>query len=121
MNTNRDYGALLPKVLEALYPDEEERACVERRLSAYGKQRYHRDTDRVRVGILRLASAEPEKLGRFVDLACGDYRDLLCAAEYPLTSGRWGLREKDPEKHAKLSARERAEYEEWLAGLLGPA
>ena len=115
----RDYETLLPKLLAAMYPDEEDRAQTRQLLSAYGTERYHNERDRVHVGILRLASAEPDKLEQFVELACTDYRDLLCAAEYPLTSGRWGLREEDPEQYARLSARERAQYDAWLAEMLG--
>ena len=53
---------------------------------------------------------EPEKLEAYTVLACVDYRDLLCAAEYPLSSRRFGLRENNSEKYRKLQEQESTEY-----------
>ena len=109
-----DYDTLLPVALKAIYPNPSERDGVKTKLEAYGKESGHREHARVRLGILYLASREPEKLDTFIGFACSDYRDLLCAAEYPHSSRRWGLREKDPEKYRKLQAKEENEYLAWV-------
>jgi len=115
---NRDYASLFPRVLEALYPDKVERARVMKVLSSYGAESYHREQDRVYLGVLKLVSAEPGMLEEYTQLACEDYRDLLCAAEYPLTSRRFGLREKDPKRYQKLEEKETREYDDWLSRAL---
>ena len=114
----RDYEKLLPRVLAAMYPDRDVRDAVTASLSSYGSEPYHRERHRVRMGILKLAWSEPEKLATFIELACQDYRDLLCAAEYPLSSRTVGLGHKDPVKYRELRKREQAGYEGWLAQVL---
>jgi hypothetical protein len=109
-----NYKKILPMALKVMYPDTPKRNEVERKLDAYGKESFHREQSRVKLGILYLASQEPEKLDSFIDLACTDYRDLLCAAEYPHSSRRWGIREKDPDKHKKLQNKEEKEYLAWV-------
>lgn len=115
---NRDYKNLLPKVLVALYPDKSDCEAASKILSSYGKESYQPEQDRVQLGILKLASTELEKLESFTKLACEDYRDLLCAAEYPLSSQHFVLREKDPGEYKKLQEKEATEYDNWLAELL---
>lgn len=97
-----------------MYPDVPKRNEVERKLDAYGKESFHREQSRVRLGILYLASQNPEKLDSFIYLACTDYRDLLCAAEYPHSSRQWGIRKKDPETYKKLQDKEKKEYLAWV-------
>lgn len=109
-----NYKALLPMALKAIYPEAPKRDEVEEKLNAYGKESFHRELSRVRLGILYLAYQEPEKLDSFIDLACTDYRDLLCAAEYPHSSRRWGIREKDPKKYKRLQDKEKKEYLAWI-------
>jgi hypothetical protein len=111
---NIDYQALLQVALKKMYPDRSEREVVERKLDAYGAESFHREQPRVRLGIIYLVSQEPEKIDSFIELACNDHRDLLCAAEYPYSSRRRGLKEKDPEKYNKLQDKEKKEYLEWV-------
>lgn len=115
---DRDYESLLPKVLTAMFPENKQRQAVIETLSAYGRESFHREPHRVHLGILKLVWAEPEKLEAYTELACTDYRDLLCAAEYPLSSRRFGLQEKNPKKYRKLQEQESAEYEAWLKQVL---
>ncbi len=115
---NRNYKDLLPQVLKALYPDAHEFHRVKALLSSYGKESYHQEPARVHLGILKLASKEPEKLEVYIQLACSDFRDLLCAAEYFLTSPQYKLSKKSPKKYAKLEEKERAEYDQWLSNIL---
>ena len=112
-----DYQALIPLALKALYPDEAERGEVEKKLQTYGTESYHREQARVKLGVLYLASQDREKLDSHLRLACSDYRDLLCAAEYPHSSRRWGLHDKDPEKYRKLKEKEKAEYLAWVESI----
>jgi hypothetical protein len=114
----RDYESLLPRVLAAMFPDEDRRHEIIRKLSAYGAESFHHGRARVRLGILRLAWSRPERLDEFVDLACKDYRDLLCAAEYSLSSRDYQLKDKDPEKYKKFQEEESARYDEWLEQVL---
>ena len=114
MPMNIDYDALLATAMKVMFPIEAEREQVARKLNAYGAESFHREQSRVKLGILYLASQQPEKLDSFIDLACADYRDLLCAAEYPHSSRRWGLQEKDPEKYKKLQDIEVKEYLSWI-------
>jgi hypothetical protein len=112
-----DYQALVPMALKAMYRDEREREGVERQLQAYGTESFHREQSRVQLGVLYLASKAPEKLASLIDIACADWRDLLCAAEYPHSSRRWGLKDKDPEKYKKLQDREEKEYLAWVESI----
>jgi hypothetical protein len=111
---NIDYESLLPIALKAMFPHGSERDIVTGKLEAYGAEIFHREQARVKLGVLYLVSQEPEKIDSFIELACTDYRDLLCAAEYPHSSRRWGLQEKEPEKYKKLRDREEKEYLLWV-------
>jgi hypothetical protein len=117
--TDRDYPTLLPRVLARLFPDPTARSRADAILGSYGQESYHNEIERVRLGILRLAGADLAGLERWTALARMDYRDLLVAAEYPRTFARDRLRERDPAKYAALGRRERAEYDAWLASVLG--
>ena len=85
-----DYSTLLPMVLAKMFPDSQLRNEVVTKLNQYGSESFHREVERVQLGILKLVYGEPEKLEYYVSLACGDFRDLLCNAEDPLTSKRFG-------------------------------
>ncbi|HSM50354.1 MAG TPA: hypothetical protein VLA75_03030 [Thermoanaerobaculia bacterium] len=76
------------------------------------------EPDRVKLGVLKAADCRLEKLPALLALARDDWRELLCEAEFPLSSRRWGLRERAPEKYEALLAKEQAQYEEWLGRAL---
>lgn len=76
------------------------------------------EPDRVKLGILKAADCQLERIRYFCGVASDDWRDLLCEAEYPLSSRKWGLKDRDPEKYEKLLAKEQAEYESWLQKVL---
>jgi hypothetical protein len=118
LSIQRDYRHLLPRVLEAMFPVEKECQAVMDVLSAYGKEPYHQERDRVLLGILKLAWEEPDRLEAYTQLACEDYRDLICAAEYPYSSRIFGLSDSDPEKYRELREKEAAEYAAWLEKVL---
>jgi len=114
----RDYENLLPRVLAAMFPEEEKRQEIIRKLSGYGAESFHNGRARVQLGVLRLAWARPEMLDEYIELACKDYRDLLCAAEYPLSARDYRLKERDPEKYKKFQEEESARYDAWLEQVL---
>ena len=115
---NRDYPTLLPQALDKLFPEPALRQRVVGILGAYGREEFHCEMERVRLGILRLSGTNLEMIKQHTNLACSDFRDLLVAAEYPLTFGKNALKEKDPAKYAKLEQKEREQYDQWLAQVL---
>lgn len=52
-------------------------------LREYGTAPWHREEHRVRLAILRLADGDSNALRRHLEVAQGDHRDVLAAAEYP--------------------------------------
>jgi len=115
---NIDYESLLPLALMAMFPNKSERQRVEEKLDVYGEESFHRELSRVKLGILYLVSQKPDEIDSIIELACADYRDLLCAAEYPYSSRRRGLQEKDPEKYKKLKNKEENEYLKWIEKII---
>ncbi len=115
---NRDYSSLLPKVLVKLFPEASIRQKVVDILAAYGREDFHREVERVHLGILKLSEIDLEMIKQNTNLACSDFRDLLVNAEYPLTFSKDRLKEKDPVKFAKLEEEEREQYDEWLVRVL---
>ena len=111
---NINHKKLIPAALKELYPDMKIRKKIEKQLSAYGVASHHREKYRVVLGILYLASKEPEKLSALIEMACTDYRDLLRAAEYPHSSRHWELQKRDPEEYKKLQRKEEQEYMAWV-------
>lgn len=114
MSMDIDYQAVFPVALKHMYPDEKQRREVESRLNKYGTQSFHKEKYRVVLGVLYLAYQAPEKLETLINLACTDYRDLLCAAEYPYSSRDWCLKDTDPEKYRILQVKEQSEYLSWV-------
>ena len=112
-----EHRKLLPQVLEAMYPDKSERENIIHKLSEYGKESYQVEKERVHMGILYLTSKSPETIDENISLACCDFRDLLVAAEYPLSFGKDKLKEKNPEKYRSLELKEQEQYYEWLESL----
>ena len=52
-------------------------------LHAYGSEDWHREVDRVRLAVLKLAGGDRQGLTRHIETAKMDYRDVLAYAEYP--------------------------------------
>ena len=113
-----DHSKLLPRLLEKLFPREEERELVVDILEQYGHEGFHPEKDRVRIAILKLGGRSPDRIRYFTLQACRDYRDVLAGAEYPNQIGHYPWREKDPERQAKLEAEDREQYRLWYLGIL---
>lgn len=109
-----DYEAIFPKTLAKLFPERAARAEVEKILAEYGTEKFHRENSRVKMAILKVAGINIDEIKRFTEIACCDYRDILCMAEYPNQSSRFGLKEKDPEKYKKLVQKDLHQHQEWM-------
>jgi hypothetical protein len=92
----------------------QDRAAVLAMLAAYSGP----EPDRVKLGVLKAADCNIEKVRSLLALAEDDWRDLLCEAEYPLSSRKWDLKDKAPEKYQALLAKEQDQYEQWLQSVL---
>ena len=114
-----DYSSLLPKVLSKLFPDASTREHAARILSSYGRESFHREVERVHLGILKLSGADLSAIERWTQLACDDFRDLLIEAEYHLSFGKDRLRAANPQKYEALKKKEREQYDAWIAKVLG--
>jgi hypothetical protein len=110
----RDYANLWPRVVTTRFSEPEQHEAVMAILASYEGP----EPDRVRLGILKAADCQLERIQYFCGVANDDWRELLCEAEYPLSSRRWGLKDKSPEKYEKLLVKEQAEYESWLQRVL---
>lgn len=110
----RDYADLWPKVVDARFRTPQEREAVFAMFSTYDGP----EADRVRLGVLKAADCNLEKMKSLLEVARSDWRDLLCEAEYPLSSRKWGLKDKSPDRYEKLLEKEQAEYEAWLRQVL---
>lgn len=73
----------LERKLVALYPDEANRSEAGGLLEIYGDESWHREVDRVRLAILKLAGGDLAQVARYVDEANRDFRDVIAMAEYP--------------------------------------
>ena len=113
-----DHSKLLPRLLEKLFPQEEEREQVVGILGQYGSGDLQREGDRVRMAILKLAGRSPEQIRYYTLMACRDYRDVLAGAEYPKQMGHYPWREKDPERLAQITAEDLEQYQSWYLGIL---
>ena len=113
---SRNYNELLPRVLVRLFPDETDRAEAIHALSAYGSKEFHGEVARVHLGVLRLSGADLLQIKKYTDLACVDFRDLLVAAEYAHT---FLLPETKSTHYTSMQQKERDEYDQWLARVLG--
>ena len=110
----RDYANLWPRVVATRFSEPVQREAVMAILASYEGP----EPDRVKLGILKAADCQVERIRSLCKVASDDWRDLLCEAEYPLSSGKWGLRERAPEKYEKLLVKEQADYESWLQRVL---
>jgi hypothetical protein len=99
--------------LSKLFPDAATRDQASRILSAYGREGFHREVERVHLGILKLSGTDLRAMERWTGLACDDYRDLLVEAEYRLSFGKDGSK-----NYEALKKKEYEQYDAWIARVL---
>jgi hypothetical protein len=113
-----DHTKLLPRLLEKLFPLEDERELVIDIMGQYGSADFQREGDRVRMAILKLAGRSPEQIRYYTLMACRDYRDVLAGAEYPNQMGYYPWRENDPERLEQIKVKDMEQYQSWYLGIL---
>lgn len=113
-----DHKTILDKVMEKLFPDAAKRQLVTGILERYGNADWQHETDRVRLGILKLAGTNPEMIQYFTIQACRDYRDILASAEYPNQMANPFLRKNEPERARELEELDQKQYEDWYLGIV---
>mgnify|MGYP003611031438 CR=1 FL=1 len=110
----RNYGELWPRVVELAFRNGGEREALLAMFAAYSGP----EPGRVKLGVLKAANCQVERVRALLSVAKSDWRELLCEAEYPLSSRKWSLKDKAPEKYDALLAKEQAHYEQWLKSVL---
>ena len=115
---DRDYSSLLPRVFSKLFPDAAAGDRARKILSAYGREDFHLEVERVHLGILKLSGADLAAIEQWTGLACHDFRDLLVEAECRLSFGKDRLRATHPQKYQALERKEREQYDAWIAKVL---
>ena len=128
-------GDLVERALEALFPGEKDRSRVRAALATYGLEPHERESDRVRLAILKLAEERPaivkvaearaEAVDDLVAIARRDYSDVLMWAESPelARSPRLlMLASRDPASRQaidEMARRDSEQYQKWLARVAG--
>ena len=85
-------------------------------LSEYGKEKWQREPDRVRLAVLKLAAGDIEQLGQHIEIAKRDYRDVLAAAEYPgYSKDMLRIPDLPQEEQQRIIDADWGQYQEWLA------
>ncbi len=112
-----NHAAIFRKALRTYYPDDAARAEAESLLQTYGQESWHREADRVRVAILKLAGDSLEEVQHFLDVANQDFRDVLASAEYPEQMSHPPLNPGNRDEHAKWIAADLAQYKLWVDSL----
>ena len=98
--------------LAAMFPDNKIRQAASEILATYGNEKHERETERVRLAILKISGSDLDRIRRNTTLAKQDYRDTLVAAEYPNQGRNWQV-PNGPAKQ-KLIEKDRQQYEKWL-------
>lgn len=84
-------------------------------LDGYGVSEWHRETNRVRLAVLKLANGNIQDLRRFIEWAKSDYRDVLSPAEYPLASKKWSkMRNMSKDEVEAIYKKDWEQYQQWL-------
>lgn len=106
-------GELERKLAEA-FPSEDLRDAARARLMRYGRQDWHREPERVRLAILKLAGSDLVAIDRRVAAAGVDYRDILAEAEYPAYSKLPpGIDSSSPAAQAAIRS-DKQQFMDWI-------
>ncbi len=84
-------------------------------LGEYGVESWHRESDRVRLAVLKLAAGNMERIRQGIEVAKRDYRDVLAAAEYPSYFLHVPLSGAlPPDQEQRIIDTDWKQYREWL-------
>jgi hypothetical protein len=123
MLIERGSKSLEPDIARRLsrhWPAAPEQAEARRLLATYGEAEHESDVVRVQLAILKLSVGSLQELAAMTAAAKLDYRDVVAWAEYPEElraswSSRPTLAESERRDLKHMRARDRAQYEAWLA------
>ncbi len=83
-------------------------------LAAYGTKTWHREPERVRLAALKVAGGNVARLREALVIAGQDFRDVLCAAEYPRYGKEINPSEKNETKRQLVIDDDWRQYREWF-------
>lgn len=107
-------AADVERVVRRDYPPDRIQEAF-RLVEEYGKERWHREVDRVRIAALRLADGDLNELRRAIGTANQDYRDVIAPAEYPNYLAKvMRMGEHSESALEEIIAEDRKQYEDWL-------
>lgn len=105
----------LERKLRSQFPNDGLREAARSQLLRYGHQAWHREVDRVRMAILKLAGSDLLAIDKWVDQAGVDFRDVLAAAESPAYMAlKPGIDPSSPAAQAAIAS-DRKQYTDWIA------
>jgi hypothetical protein len=113
-----EHKTLLKKVIEKLFPEENEREEVAAVLARYGGASWQPEGARVRLAILKLAGGNIEQIRYYTVQACRNYREILASAEYPNQMANPYIMKNDPGRFAELVEQDLKQYRDWYLGIL---
>lgn len=83
-------------------------------LAIYGTKAWHKEENRVRMAVLKIARGNLVQLRVWCDVANEDYRDVLAAAEYPAYMKKIKPSEKNSTKIQTAIKKDAEEYRKWF-------
>lgn len=83
-------------------------------LARYGAESWQRERHRVQLAILKIADGDFDRLTAATETACGDYRDILTAAEYATYAALATDELDDEEAEKQAECRDLEQYNQWL-------
>jgi hypothetical protein len=102
------------RIVRRDFPNEQF-APITALLNEYGHEKWHRESSRVRLAVLKLAHGSVEKLRVHIEAAKSDYRDVLAAAEYPdYCKIGFRITELPADEQRRIINRDWKQYEDWL-------
>lgn len=100
----------LQRVLDRDYDGHQEQ--VRGVLARYGKDAWQTGALRVQMACLKLAKGDPQAVEKYIEVARGDFRDVLAWAEYP--SYFKGFMAGTPEAREEAIERDWRQLQAWL-------
>lgn len=87
-------------------------------LELYGTASHERETERVRLAVLKLSGGDLNELREMINAAKGDYRDVLAWAEFPnqLRTSPVEINTLPPDAVNEIRESDRRQYLAWLRG-----
>ena len=88
--------------------------AVRAALAGYGTKAWHREPERVRLAALKIAGGKVARLHAALARADQDFRDVLCAAEYPRYHQEVSPSERNETQRPAIIDDDWRQYREWF-------